>query len=95
MTLTRHMTEPTEHQGLESLAASIAMASGLIRDAEQWPDEVKESGHRHGCRELALRYMRVLASALPDSPFLQMDAGPWLTPTHEELYGVEGTDEGE
>ena len=89
MTKVEHLlVAPTDHPGLESLAASIAMVSGLIRSAEQWPHGVVESGHKHGCRELALRYMRVLASAAPDR-LVTNKSQPlqaYLDPDHEALY---------
>lgn len=57
----RPLTKPTASVPLETLAASVAIVSGLIRDAADWPDKVDE-GHAHGCRELAVRYLRALDS---------------------------------
>ncbi len=81
------MVRETAHPGVEAMARSVAIVSGLIREPDQWPDAVSPE-HQHGCRELALLYMRDLAAALPvlaDGLAYQVHFD-WLTPDREELY---------
>lgn len=62
--LSASLSEPTEDQAVEALARLLAMQSGLVRD----PDSVEEFAKlpppaRHGCRELAQAYAKVVRAA--------------------------------
>lgn len=85
------MVDPTAHRGLEALAYTIASMSGFCRDEEGFGSMPNEA--KHGCRELALRYMNVLGAHAPvPTLVLEPDAiRMWLTPEARHLYPDQDT----